>query len=144
MGIVPYIPAELHTIHLSADVVRDGGRLVAAPTGARHSLGRGCKPTWRGDVGIAPYISVRPRTVQLGTSIPSGFGRLAQKLPGKSPEADAFFCFSLFYTDSMVLPELDLITSRWVGILLSSSCTWLMMPIMPLDLRTLSKMSMAS
>ena len=53
MGIVPYIPAGLHSIHLGAGVVRGCGRLVAAP-----------------------YISVRPRIVQLGASIPSGGGRL--------------------------------------------------------------------
>ena len=33
VGIVPYIPAELHSIHLGAGVVRGGGRLAAAPTG---------------------------------------------------------------------------------------------------------------
>ena len=41
-----------------------------------HSSGCGGEPTWRDDVGIVPYISVRPRTIQPGMLKPSGCGRL--------------------------------------------------------------------
>ncbi len=40
-----------------------------------HSMGRGCKPTWRDDVGIVPYISVRLRPIQPGVLRLSGGGR---------------------------------------------------------------------
>ena len=41
-----------------------------------HSTGCGCKPTWRDDVGIVPYIPAELHTIQRGTMKPSGFGRL--------------------------------------------------------------------
>ena len=41
-----------------------------------HSSGYGYKPTWRGDVGIAPYIPSELHSIQPGVSKPSGCGRL--------------------------------------------------------------------
>ena len=41
-----------------------------------HSTGCGCNPTWRDDVGIAPYIHAELHSIQQGIMKPSGFGRL--------------------------------------------------------------------
>ena len=41
-----------------------------------HPPGRGWKPTWRGDVGIAPYIPSELHSIQPGALKPSGGGRV--------------------------------------------------------------------
>ena len=51
----------------------------------RHSTGHWGKPTWRGDVGIAPYIPSELHSIQPGALKPSGFGRLVAAPTGGVP-----------------------------------------------------------